>query len=146
MSETFHRVGCKANEGGLCNCSEINRDLIAAYFKKAEAPEDKIQSRIHDDDWDASPYSVALEIKRLLSSVKDSTTNIDSGTGLLWPFGAPAPIEGHSSADLWVMIGGKEFYVEIRKSNNQLLKEGVTFEQLGLPPEPRNTGPGMQQP
>ncbi len=90
--------------------------------------------------WDGAPYSLALEIIRLLGGMTDDGTGIDSGEGRLWPKGAPTAIEGQAEANLWATIDGVEFYITIRKSNNQLLKDGVTREQLGLPPEPEDTG------
>ena len=45
-----------------------------------------------------------------LESMKDAGTNIDSGT------------DG-ASADLWVKIGGKEWFITIRKSKSQIVKE-----------------------
>lgn len=88
--------------------------------------------------WDGTPYTVALEIKRLLAAIVDVGTFIDSGHGLLWPRHAPAPIEGHAEADLWPNIGGVEFYIMVRKSNSQLLREGITEEQLGLAQETKD--------
>jgi len=82
--------------------------------------------------WDTAPYTVALEVKRLLGPIVDAGTSIDSGTGLLWPWGAPAPIEGHADADLHPIIDGVEYHLTVRKSNRQLIKEGVTPAQLGL--------------
>jgi hypothetical protein len=99
-----------------------------------EREEERRVMDIAATQWDAAPYSVALEIKRFLANQTDEGTSIDSGTGLLWPQGAPEPIEGHAEADLHAKIGGVEFYITVRKSNAQLLTEGVTREQLGLPP------------
>lgn len=84
------------------------------------------------NDWDTSPYTIAVEMKRLLGSIIDSGTAVDSGLGSLFPLGASEPIAGHSEASLYAFIEGKEFYITIRKSNQQLIKDGVTKEELGL--------------
>lgn len=97
-----------------------------------EREEERRVSDIAATHWDGAPYTLALEIKRLLQASKDEGTSIDSGTGLLWPWRAPEPVAGHAEADLFVMLGGCEFYITVRKSNSQLLKEGVTRAQLGL--------------
>jgi hypothetical protein len=47
-------------------------------------------------------YSLALEIREFLQSIKDEGTAIDSGGGL-------------GSADLWVKIQGDEYYISISK-------------------------------
>jgi hypothetical protein len=46
----------------------------------------------------------------LLKNVIDSGTSIDTGGG-------------RDSADLWAKIGGVEYYMTVRKSNNQLASE-----------------------
>jgi len=53
--------------------------------------------------WDNGPYSVASELKRLLASVADHGTSIDSGT-----------MDGQ--AHLWVTIGGTEFFITVEKA------------------------------
>jgi hypothetical protein len=106
----------------------------------AETPEDPATPRIqvmHDmmpADWDRKPLALAHEIRNFLSSVKDQGTEIDSGTDGM-------------SGDLWVKIGGVEWYINIRKSNGQLLKEGHSRESLGLPPlSPPSDDPSGQPP
>jgi hypothetical protein len=109
----------------------------------AQPSEREQERQVHDlAPWDGTPYTLALELKRFLEGLKDAGTSIDSGHGLLWPSGAPSPIEGHAEADLWPKVGGIEFHVTVRKSNSQLLKEGVTCSQLGLADEPpTSSGP-----
>ena len=46
-----------------------------------------------------------------MTSVKDEGTAIDSGSG-------------DGCADLWVTVQGVEYFISIRKSNNQLAREG----------------------
>jgi len=53
--------------------------------------------------WDNGPYSVASELKRLLASVVDHGSSIDSGT-----------MDGQ--AHLWVTIGGTEFFIAVEKA------------------------------
>lgn len=83
------------------------------------------------EHWDKAPLILAHEIRAFLMSVKDEGTGIDSGGG-------------DGDADLWVKVQGVEYYINIRKSNTQLLKEGHTRESLGLPPLPPD-GEGDQQ-
>lgn len=71
--------------------------------------------------WGNAPILLAHEISDFLQSVKDEGSNIDSGT------------DGESG-DLWIVIQGVEWYINIRKSNKQLLKEGKSRGELGLPP------------
>lgn len=69
---------------------------------------------LHDlipPDWDQKPIGLAHEIRGFLLSVKDEGTEIDSGTA-------------DGSADLWVTVQGIEYYVNIKRSNGQLAKEG----------------------
>ena len=61
--------------------------------------------------WDKRQILLAEEIGAFLESVKDEGTNIDSGT------------DG-DSGDLWLTVQGVEYWINIRKSNNQLVKEG----------------------
>lgn len=78
---------------------------------------------LHDvlpPDWDQKPLSLAHEIRGFLDNVKDAGTEIDSGTDGV-------------SGDLWVTVQGIEYFVTIKKSNNQLVKEGK------LPPPPTGT-------
>ena len=63
------------------------------------------------EGWDRAPLSLAEEIAGFLANVKDEGTHIDSGT------------DGQSG-DLWVTVQGVEYWVNVRKSNNQLVKEG----------------------
>jgi len=86
-----------------------------------DAQRQRKMMEIVPSNWDKRPLVLASEIKRLLGSVKDEGTDIDSG-GM------------DDNADLWVTVDGREYYINIRPSNNQLLKEGWTREQLGLPP------------
>ena len=62
--------------------------------------------------WDMSAMMLAQEISKFLQSIIDQGTSIDSGGG-------------SGDADLWPKIGGVEYYINIRKSNNQLKKEGL---------------------
>lgn len=50
--------------------------------------------------------SVRDEIHSLLQSIKDEGSKIDTGFGM-------------DSADLWVTVGGVEFYIQIKRSNFQ---------------------------
>jgi hypothetical protein len=67
------------------------------------------------EDWDKRPVLLALEIRNLISSMKDEGTAIDSGT------------DG-ASGDLWVTVQGVEYYINIRKLNNQIAKEEKEME------------------
>lgn len=69
-------------------------------------------------DWDQRPAGLASEIRSFLDSLKDEGTAIDSGGG-------------DGSADLWVTVQGVEYFINVRKSNNQLVREGKL-----PPPEP----------
>jgi hypothetical protein len=60
--------------------------------------------------WDRSAATLASEIRDFLKNIKDEGTNIDSGGG-------------DGSADLWVTVGGVEYFINIAKSGNQLEKE-----------------------
>ena len=62
-------------------------------------------------EWDKRPVLLAEEISSFLESIKDEGTGIDSGT------------DGNSG-DLWLTVQGVEYWINIRKSNNQLVKEG----------------------
>lgn len=61
--------------------------------------------------WDRSAFGLAGEIRSFLMSVKDEGTAIDSGGG-------------DGTGDIWVTVGGIEYFVSIRKSNKQLHREG----------------------
>ena len=63
------------------------------------------------DDWDKRPVLLALEMRNLISCMKDEGTEIDSGT------------DGER-ADLWITVQGVEYYISIGKSKSQLMKEG----------------------
>ena len=63
-------------------------------------------------DWDKGPASLALELSTLLNPVADEGTFIDSGAGA-------------GSADLWVTVGGVEYFLTIRRSNNQLRRDAA---------------------
>lgn len=62
--------------------------------------------------WERRPLGLATEIREFLSSVKDEGSSIDSGCG-----------DGY--ADLWVTVQGIEYFINVRKSNNQLAREGT---------------------
>lgn len=75
---------------------------------------EKATQWLHDiipADWDRKPLSLAHEIRMFLDNVKDQGTEIDSGT------------DG-TCGDLWVTIQGIEYLITVKKSNNQLAKEG----------------------
>lgn len=58
-------------------------------------------------------YNLAAEIKNFLySACADHGTYIDSGAG-------------NGSADLWVTVGGVEFFITVQKSNNQKAVEAA---------------------
>ena len=67
-------------------------------------------------DWEGGPYSVASELKRLLASVADHGTSIDSGT-----------MDGR--AHMWVTIGGTEFFITVEKASGRSKSNPL------LPPE-----------
>jgi hypothetical protein len=60
----------------------------------------------------ADALSVAHLIMAAIEPLADKGTSIDSGCGLC-------------SSDLWIKIGGIEWYLNIRKSNNQIAQESV---------------------
>jgi len=60
--------------------------------------------------WDKKPLILASEMKRWLENVKDADTHVDSGG-----------MDGE--ADLWVVVGGVEYYINIKKSLHQIKKE-----------------------
>lgn len=62
--------------------------------------------------WDNRPRSLMLELREILQNVKDQGTSIDSGGG-------------DGTGDLWVTVGGVEYFVSIRLSNNQLAKQNA---------------------
>lgn len=70
---------------------------------------DKQVKIVHDlipPEWDKGPLSLAHEIRQFLKSVADEGTSIDSGGG-------------DGCADLWVQIGGIEYYIAIARSKAQ---------------------------
>ena len=75
-----------------------------------------IVANLMPSDWDQKPFTFMTELRQLLHTLKDEGTSIDSGCG---------PDYG----DLWVTVGGVEFFVSARRSNKQLKSEGR------LPPE-----------
>jgi hypothetical protein len=74
---------------------------------------DRVQQMMETlpSNWDKRPVLLAEEIAAFLKSIKDEGTGIDSGT------------DGESG-DLWVTVQGIEYWINIRKSNSQLVKEG----------------------
>lgn len=67
--------------------------------------------------WDTGARSLAHEIRTmLLASVADQGTGIDSGGG-------------DGNADLWVTVQGVKYYINIRHSNTQLLKDGKSLSK-----------------
>ena len=56
--------------------------------------------------------TIASEIMKFLETIKDADTEIDTGSGM-------------EESDLWVKIGGIEWYITIKKSNAQKKKEGI---------------------
>jgi len=78
-------------------------------------PEDEKRHRMVADimpsEWDRTAFGLASEMRRFLESVKDQGTHIDSGGG-------------DGTGDLWVTVQGVEYFITVRKSNNQLSKEG----------------------
>lgn len=81
----------------------------------SEEERQKIMMECVPANWDNKPLVLASEIRQFLKTIADEGTGIDSGG-----------CDG--CADLWVKVGGVEYYVTIRKSNNQLAKEGLTHE------------------
>lgn len=99
--------------------------------KRSDADIDQEILDISQRYWDTSSLILALEIKKFLQTICDADTRIPCSNSLLWPPGAPKAIDDQSSADMKVMIGGKEFDIKIRKSDATLLAEGFTYDQLG---------------
>lgn len=64
----------------------------------------------HGSFGDLNALSIAHELRKYLETMKDEGTEIDSG-GL------------DGEGDLWVKIGGIEYYINIKKSGNQKAKE-----------------------
>jgi hypothetical protein len=63
--------------------------------------------------FDTGNIHIAHALGALLAQMKDKGTSIDSGGS-------------QDSADLWVTVGGVEYYINIRKSNAQLEEEAQT--------------------
>ena len=63
-------------------------------------------------DYPLDAASLRDEISELLNSVRDNGTSSDTGGGM-------------GQADLWVTVQGVEYFVTVRKSNNQLRREGA---------------------
>lgn len=61
-------------------------------------------------DYPLDAASLRDEISDLLQTVRDHGTVSDTGGGM-------------GQADLWVTVQGVEYFVTVRKSNNQLAKE-----------------------
>lgn len=69
-------------------------------------PSDKRHTEVANmlpSSWDRKPFSLATEVREFLQTVKDEGTNIDSGCG-------------DGFADLWVTMGGIEYYIAIKPS------------------------------
>lgn len=60
-------------------------------------------------EWDRKPFALATELRDFLSTVKDEGTQIDSGSG-------------DGVADLWVTVGGIEYYISIKPSLKEAAK------------------------
>ena len=76
--------------------------------KKMHEEADKRVKIVHDlipPEWDKGPLSLAHELRQFLKSVADEGTSIDSGG-----------MDG--AADLWVKIGGVEYYIAISRSKS----------------------------
>lgn len=74
-----------------------------------------IVSQITPAGWDGTLYSVASEMKRLLTSASDHGTNIDSGT-----------MDGR--AYLWVCIDGVEYFITVERSSGRSKNNPFTTE------------------
>lgn len=61
-------------------------------------------------DYPRDAASLRDEISELLNSVRDHGISSDTGGGM-------------GQADLWVTVQGVEYFITIRKSNNQLRRE-----------------------
>lgn len=73
--------------------------------QEAEARMPKVMD-VAPVEWDRGAGGLAAELARLLGSVKDAGTNIDTGMG-------------DGVGDLWVTVSGIEYFITIRKSNKQ---------------------------
>lgn len=79
-----------------------------------------VMDQVLAQGWDGRPLSLAHEIRTFLGSIVDQGTSIDSGSGA-------------DGADLWATVGGREYYVHIRPSNNTLKAEGKPIPGGWLP-------------
>ena len=79
-------------------------------FEMTDNRKKQMMEIAHSQGWDMSAMVLAREISDFLDSIKDEGTSIDSGGC-------------HGGADLWPKIGGVEFYINIRRSNNQIKKD-----------------------
>lgn len=68
-------------------------------------------------EWDRHAFGLASEVRTFLRSIADEGTEIDSGGG-------------DGTGDLWVTVQGVEYFVSIRKSNRQLLREGKPLPSI----------------
>jgi hypothetical protein len=57
-------------------------------------------------DWNTGPLSLAHELRELLKNVVDEGTAIDSGGG-------------DGIADLWPVIGGVEYHIQIKPARKR---------------------------
>ncbi len=73
-------------------------------------------ARLLPSDWNTKPFTLATEIRAFLSGICDEGTSIDSGSG-------------DGCADLWVTIGGTEFYIAIKPSQ-KYSKDGTADPTL----------------
>ncbi len=85
----------------------------------------RMMMQLVPDDWDKTPLVVAHELAALIKQgMADQGTAVDSGGC-------------NGSADLWFKVNGVEFYLTIRRSNNQLIKEDkMTAPRLDGPDKP----------
>lgn len=70
----------------------------------AEDEGDKRVRIVHNlipSNWNKGPLSLAHELRQMLKAVVDEGTNIDSGGG-------------DGIADLWPIIGGVEYHIQIK--------------------------------
>lgn len=76
-----------------------------------DADRQRMMMNLAPADWDARPMVLASEIRKFLLAIADEGTGIDSGGG-------------DGRADLWVKIGGKEYFIQIAKSRKQQIADG----------------------
>lgn len=88
------------------------KDLGEKYrAQEAEARMSKVMN-VAPAEWDRSAGGLAAELARLLGSVKDAGTHIDTGMG-------------DGVGDIWVTVGSIEYFISIRRSNKQLAKDSA---------------------